>query len=68
MRHIIGKTFEGMERFSLADLEKIKKEIRSTKMTMKGFRKVLDWVLDKHAVNKQTAFNATQYCIINRNS
>lgn len=57
---------KGMELFTLKDIQDIKQLINKTKMTMTGFRYVMGKVKQDYNVSEQTAFNATQYCLINR--
>lgn len=64
---MIGVDFVGMEKFTLKDLDDVKKIVKKTKMTMKGFRFVMEGVAKDYDVDEQTAFNVTQYCVINRN-
>ena len=66
MKYIIGKSFEGMDKFTLKDIEDIKSIINDTKMTMAGFRSVMSEIIAIYGVDDEIGFRVVQYCVINK--
>ena len=67
MRIIIGINFEGMDKFTFAEVADIKERVKKSRLTLKEVRLIVKEVEKKYGVNDKIAWGVTQYCIINRN-
>jgi len=68
MKRVIGINFEGMDKFTMAEVADIKERVKKSPLTLKEVRLIVKEVEEKYGVSDKIAWGVTQYCIMNRNN